>query len=342
MTALTAFKDQTGIEAPSVVPMIDVSMAKTINVQSGAAHAAHSTLTPSSPHSPTTVKSSSILPTAFPELSGEARVSSSPIKGHNSQTPIPRAIDTLRRAIDYVAKLGKHQYIYFPIRNDQIRVLIIMPGQEHEEINAFLGVANDSDLSIVPYKALSYCWGKGQADRAIIVHTSYTARTVSDFADVVLATKPVKKLRRLYVRPNLHEALQRLRDPSEHKALWVDAICINQNDDAEKTVQMMKMNMIYQSAFCVCIWLGPDDQESYSIQAMQFIKRVIDLQNLGELLVDDNWIPQWLNLFQLLKRGWFSRRWVIQELAMAEEATVHCGKITVHWNDFRDAISIFH
>jgi hypothetical protein len=32
---------------------------------------------------------------------------------------------------------------------------------------------------------------------------------------------------------------------------------------------------------------------------------------------------------------------VIQELALARNATVHCGEHTIHWNDFQDAIAIF-
>jgi hypothetical protein len=38
---------------------------------------------------------------------------------------------------------------------------------------------------------------------------------------------------------------------------------------------------------------------------------------------------------------WFSRRWVIQELALARKANVLCGKKVVHWNDLADAVSIF-
>lgn len=42
-----------------------------------------------------------------------------------------------------------------------------------------------------------------------------------------------------------------------------------------------------------------------------------------------------------MRSSWFSRRWVIQELALAKDATVHCGEKEVHWRDFADAISLF-
>ena len=38
---------------------------------------------------------------------------------------------------------------------------------------------------------------------------------------------------------------------------------------------------------------------------------------------------------------WFSRRWVIQELALAKDTEVRCGEKSVHWRDFGDAISLF-
>ena len=102
------------------------------------------------------------------------------------------------------------------------------------------------------------------------------------------------------------------------------------------------MNTIYRKAYNVCVWLGMDDADFYSSKAMAFIKEVVDLSKLNDLLTDDRYIPQWASLFQLLKWSWFSRRWVIQELALAQEATVHCGQSQVHWEDFRDAIGIFH
>jgi len=75
-------------------------------------------------------------------------------------------------------------------------------------------------------------------------------------------------------------------------ALWVDALCINQENDAEKTVQVMKMNQIYQKAYSVCIWLGLDDPDFHSSKAMTFIKDVVDLNKLNNLLTDDRYIPQ--------------------------------------------------
>ncbi len=44
---------------------------------------------------------------------------------------------------------------------------------------------------------------------------------------------------------------------------------------------------------------------------------------------------------QLMCNKWFSRRWIIQELALARTAEVVYGNQTMPWSDFADAIAIF-
>lgn len=235
-------------------------------------------------------------------------------------------------------------YEYSSIGSKQVRLLIVKPGQEDDDINAILQVVDEDQLGNDDYcyEALSYHWGEGEDLHSIIINDEWATEPIKDFTAAVLSAQKKLYAKRHYVRPNLYSALKRLRAQDRHVALWVDALCINQENDAEKTVQVMKMNQIYQKAYSVCIWLGLDDPDFHSSKAMTFIKDVVDLNKLNNLLTDDRYIPQWASLFQLLKWSWFSRRWVIQELALAQQATVHCGQSEVHWNDFRDAIGIFH
>lgn len=58
------------------------------------------------------------------------------------------------------------------------------------------------------------------------------------------------------VTPNLKHALQRLRNGTEELVLWVDAICINQDDIPERNVQTANMRAIYQGSESVAVWLG--------------------------------------------------------------------------------------
>ena len=156
------------------------------------------------------------------------------------------------------------------------------------------------------------------------------------------------KGQRFYVRPNLDKALRHLRHETETVVLWVDAVCINQSDEkGEKSTQIAKMKAIYHNASNVCIWLGDgkgdgkDDRAKDFQAAMQFSQEVLKLTELDRLAVDTKTTKSWSDLLDLMRCSWFSRRWVIQELALARDATVHCGEYHLPWQEFADAIGLF-
>ena len=55
---------------------------------------------------------------------------------------------------------------------------------------------------------------------------------------------------------NLRDALYNIRDSSRIIGLWVDAICINQQDDNERNQQVALMGQIYSVAQHTVIYLG--------------------------------------------------------------------------------------
>lgn len=99
------------------------------------------------------------------------------------------------------------------------------------------------------YNALSYTWGE-QVD--------YNVVWVNDQV--------------LSVPKNLFTALQRVQHQSLNCPLWVDALCINQRDEVEKSQQVQRMFQIYKSASWVMVWLGPAADESDI--AMKSLSRV--------------------------------------------------------------------
>jgi hypothetical protein len=157
------------------------------------------------------------------------------------------------------------------------------------------------------YEAVSWCWGKEPADQILRVHNE---DNVSAFL----------------ISQNLKSALWALRKSNEVRQLWIDAICINQKDTKERNEQVPRMDRIYGKAENVCIWLGNGDADSK--RAMDFIKeRVLRLWEFDELIKNRNMAKHWASLIQLMKRPWFSRRWVVQEIALSPRGgTIHCGK----------------
>ncbi|KAI3320088.1 heterokaryon incompatibility protein-domain-containing protein [Xylariaceae sp. AK1471] len=186
----------------------------------------------------------------------------------------------------------------------------------------------------VPFIALSYYWGEGQEDHEVFVDS--VSINMKGPAPVVDETSQSK---RVYVKRNLYKALLQFRHHTIDLPFWIDAICINQADSQEKNLQIAKMPAIYSAATHVYVWLGSPDSEGRSARAMDFIPELVKQYDVDELITPAN-TKKWLDLLVLMRSSWFTRRWVIQELALAKDAIVHCGNKRVHWNDFSVAISL--
>jgi hypothetical protein len=141
-----------------------------------------------------------------------------------------------------------------------------------------------------------------------------------------------------YTSPNLHSALRHLRQQSSTNIFWIDALCIDQNNDREKNEQVIRMAEIYQNAQNVVVWLGEKDSDSDI--AMDFVPKLLD----PSFLSDDNWPSTYARGFyalaRLLERPWFSRIWVLQEVAYKMDIGLNCGDHEVHFMDLVDACNI--
>jgi len=88
---------------------------------------------------------------------------------------------------------------------------------------------------------------------------------------------------------------------------------INQRDTKERNEQVPKMDKIYGSAKSVCIWLGDEDDDSK--MAIDFVKEIVlSLWKFDKLIENRALAPRWAALIRLMKRPWFSRRWVVLEI----------------------------
>lgn len=149
------------------------------------------------------------------------------------------------------------------------------------------------------------------------------------------------------VTKNLFEALQALRLSNKTCRIWVDSVCINQEDTDDRTNQVKRMTQIYRDALGVFIWLGLSttttsvavdlihDLNAKGPSLLEYSKGVnfIGTEVLREMgLPTPTGDPQWIALDQFLSQSWFGRVWTIQEAAVSKQATVACGQCRIHWN----------
>lgn len=222
-------------------------------------------------------------------------------------------------------------YTYDRLRtlNDQrvIRVMVLHgSGVEDAEVECELipVVFKEKGGFTHPYEALSWCWGSAEPTAKIIIRKG---------------KKDQKRLQRM-VTPDLVAALKALRHQGKDRCLWIDQVCVDQDNPSEKNFQVAMMSEIYGQASKVCIWLGEGDKSSHT--ALEFIKReVLQLQNFDELCGSEQATEKWNDLLVLMQRPWFSRRWVVQEVALAHRTVLYCGRDKITWKKFAVAVELF-
>ncbi|TPR07961.1 hypothetical protein CAN33_0016455 [Aspergillus niger] len=225
--------------------------------------------------------------------------------------------------------------IYRDLKDREFRLLVLCsaPNKYHPLIarlqkDIFRKEASDVDSldEKRDYAALSYSWGDGSADHHIYLLPEGTDRIEDSLS--------------LPIRENLFCALHRLRRKDQNVTLWVDALCIDQENNAEKTRQLGCMVDIYGQARMVCIWLGESDNERRSDKAMDFIPQLVDMATLDANTDGKDHAHQWAALSELTRDPWFARRWIVQEISLASKAVVYCGEKMVHWDVLVDAIAL--
>jgi hypothetical protein len=142
---------------------------------------------------------------------------------------------------------------------------------------------------------------------------------------------------------NAYEALQQIRSRDESRYLWIDAICIDQDNLPERGHQVRQMGLIYQKAERVLIWLGHGTEETDLV--MDFMKSLHDIlikkegdwEQLAQLQMNDCPVGCDKGMYLILSRPWFRRIWILQEIANARIATVLCGRKSISASTFAQA-----
>ncbi|KAN0108649.1 Heterokaryon incompatibility protein (HET) domain containing protein [Hyaloscypha variabilis] len=135
------------------------------------------------------------------------------------------------------------------------------------------------------------------------------------------------------VTTNLEAALRYLRHESEVRILWIDAICIDQSNIEERNHQVPLMKAIYSNAVLVCIWLGspsPGSDDAMAILKQLGQGTLLSKIRLGDRRLENDDLE---SVIQVMRRPWWTRTWVRQELILAKRASLHCGSSSLEWTE---------
>lgn len=219
-------------------------------------------------------------------------------------------------------------YEYRPLnaQTRSIRLLRLRKGGGTTRIEGEIFHTVISDHNTIPYEALSYTWGNVELTYSIEVENQ-----------------------RLWITENLYSALQCLRGDQD-RILWIDAICINQSDKEERSQQVLEMSKIFGSARTVIFWLGrPTAEAIVFLESLdQLQANIVALSQEGVVTDNTSRKELWLSLQQtlksqnsnrldahldglkvLLKRPWFERVWILQEVFNARSAIICSGSLSV-------------
>jgi hypothetical protein len=186
----------------------------------------------------------------------------------------------------------------------------------------------------VTYDAMSYTWGPPKTTRPILVSGHILPITSS--CEVAL----MRYRSTLALGPGY---------------IWIDAVCINQFNEQERSEQVAKMLQIFEKAMNVFVWLGPQSEDSDI--AMLCLEAVNDLDSKirnrsnrrgrrrlnrhpleGHSSNCVNLLSERLQALEnLYSRPWLGRTWVRQEVFAARSLSVHCGSKSAHWAAFLKA-----
>ncbi|ERF69908.1 hypothetical protein EPUS_05452 [Endocarpon pusillum Z07020] len=203
------------------------------------------------------------------------------------------------------------QYLPLDPKQREIRLVTLEPGAWSHSIRCTIEARSFDGKPM--YDALSYVWGDAKNRRPIQLNDQL-----------------------FEVTENLWVALRRLRNHAIRRVLWIDAICINQTDNNEKSQQVAMMGEIYSNCQNTIIWLGEDEDvdvsetESKSTTASRACKMLEMLgadkhfyelpcfitAEGGRAEIKEEYSDHFEAFRKFVDVPWWRRIWVIQEMVL--------------------------
>ncbi|KAF4632226.1 hypothetical protein G7Y89_g5909 [Cudoniella acicularis] len=223
---------------------------------------------------------------------------------------------------------------YRGLKAGEIRLLELSPGEGDVPLNGTIHQVPISSPG--SFWAISYVWG---------------APKTPDCPDCPSLETPDG---RTLLTQSLDTVLRRLRETKVSILLWADAICINQDDKTEKGLQVRLMGDIFHKALRVVAWIGREFGDGdHALESLKSIPLPVATSrstpvNMGgtesTTLYSGNistWNDRmWAQIDQLMNRDWFRRAWITQELVLASDVVIMCGRSELDWDHFFKAVTI--
>jgi hypothetical protein len=222
-----------------------------------------------------------------------------------SESEYLSGLDDDTHPLDEIIKSGS--FVHEKIRQkEEIRLLRLKPGAYDDPVECT--VNHENLRQILPqYDAISYTWADDSGNRSVDEVIRLNGQPFAVTNSCLLA-------------------LRRVRQTDYTRIIWVDAVCINQDDNSERSHQVQLMAQIYARATCVLVYIGETSNASDTL--LQNIERI-------GFEVPDRTLHR--PLAELLCRPYFWRVWVLQEIALASSALLICGEISIPWASFSRA-----
>ena len=226
------------------------------------------------------------------------------------------------------------------IGSGHFRVLILLLAELHEPLECLLetvtvGMDTSKEIS---YEALSYAWG-----------------SKNEMLDILCDG------RKMSITQELETALRHMRDEALPRRLWIDQICINQQDLDERSAQVKNIGTIYRSAKRIVVWLGgKSETNDLAIQFARELSEALSAfeksypgsmvlhQSLGRnLKPTDYYLPpndalERTGLSDILSRKWLGRLWIVQEALLNDNVVLQCGSNQFPWAVIEELSGHFH
>jgi hypothetical protein len=190
---------------------------------------------------------------------------------------------------------------------------------------------------VPPFVALSYTWGNPDHTEELLLDSQPVQKTVNLIAGL-------RRLRALLGDPSRARGI--FGDSS--KLFWIDALSINQADNAEKSAQVPRMGAIFGAAELVVAWLGENGEDDSDIQHLMGLINTTNPEEQARSFdgycristeLDGASLHRVVQAYiAIARRAWFERIWVVQEVVMSQCTILLSGSYWCYYTDFTCAI----